>query len=294
MNKTEDRNHTPSILERLRTKAFTLIELLVVIAIIAILAALLLPVLAKTKQQAQAIKCVNNLKQLGVAWLMYIGDNGDRMPINGNTGYQPGGNANGPTPGEDPQWCPGQMQKGVSPSGQQTNILWPMAGQIYPNVGNPAVYRCPADPSSYAHADVYPTGGAGDPRVRSMSMNAWLNPAQASAQQVGMLNTPYVIFTKSGSLSIAGAANIFLMLDENPYSINDAFFIDTPNDTSWGDVPASYHVGAGGISFCDGHAIIKKWTDPAVLRATNINPPGGLTPDLIWFRALTTISNASN
>ena len=109
-----------------------------------------------------------------------------------------------------------------------------------------------------------------------------------------MLDSPYVIFTKSSSLSIAGAANIFLMLDENPYSINDAFFMDTPNDTSWGDVPASYHVGAGGISFCDGHAIIKKWTDPAVLTATNINPVGGLTQDLMWFRAFTTVSNASH
>ena len=93
--------------------------------------------------------------------MMYIGDNRDQLAVNGNTGFQPGGTANGPTPGVDPQWCPGQMQKGVSPSGQQTNLNWPMAGQIYPNVGNPTVYRCPADPSTYAHSDIYPTGGAG-------------------------------------------------------------------------------------------------------------------------------------
>jgi prepilin-type N-terminal cleavage/methylation domain-containing protein len=61
--------------------AFTLIELLVVIAIIAILAALLLPALAKAKQKAQRINCVNNLKQVGLSFRMWGGDNGDRYPM---------------------------------------------------------------------------------------------------------------------------------------------------------------------------------------------------------------------
>jgi prepilin-type N-terminal cleavage/methylation domain-containing protein/prepilin-type processing-associated H-X9-DG protein len=276
-------------------EAFTLIELLVVIAIIAILAAMLLPTLARAKQQAQCIKCVSNLKQLGVGWTMYIGENRDQLPINGNTGDQPGGNQNGPTPGEDPQWCPGRVDQGASPAGQQTNVNWVEAGQVFPGVVNPTVYRCPADRSTYFNNNVYPIGGGGEPRIRSMSMNAWLNPAPVSIQECNMgPPSPYVIFTKSASLSIAGASKIFLMLDENPYSINDAFFMDTPNDTGWGDRPASYHGNAGGISFCDGHAIIRKWTDPVLL--TNTEPSTGalygtLTPDLIWFRALTTVSN---
>ena len=64
-----------------QNKAFTLIELLVVIAIIAILAALLLPALAAAKRKAQRINCVSNLKQVGIAFRLWEGDNGDRYPM---------------------------------------------------------------------------------------------------------------------------------------------------------------------------------------------------------------------
>jgi prepilin-type N-terminal cleavage/methylation domain-containing protein/prepilin-type processing-associated H-X9-DG protein len=275
---------------------FTLIELLVVIAIIAILAALLLPGLAKAKQQAQGAQCISNLKQLTLGWVMYSGDNRGRFALNGDEGYQPSGTATTPSTSA-PQWCPGRMDSGASVRGEQTNTDWIKAGQIYPFVGSPAPYRCPADHSAYEPSknQTHALGGAGNDCVRSMSMNAWVGTdAHDLTDNRAMDTLTYLAYLKDSDLGKPGPANLWLFMDENPYSINDGFLWEEPSGNSnpptshdWVDVPATYHNRSCGISFCDGHAQIRKWTEAYVLNYKNPVPTTfpGTAPfvDIIWL-----------
>ena len=161
------------------------------------------------------------------------------------------------------------MQSGTPVVGEQTNTLWIKAGEIYPYVGNPSYYRCPADTSTALATIAYPLGGRGNPRVRSVSMNVWVGAGSSSViSDLGVAASAYHIYRTETDLSNPGPANLSLILDENPFSINDAMLIEEPSTagldatTAWIDLPATYHNGSGGISFCDGHAQMRLWTDP--------------------------------
>jgi prepilin-type N-terminal cleavage/methylation domain-containing protein len=229
------------------SSGFTLIELLVVIAIIVILAAMLLPVLGRAKVKAQGVYCVNNLKQAQLAIMMYASDNGDNYPENiGGTTITKATAAQ--------WWVAGKLSwdQASSPNPDNTNTLLLTAGEIGPYVAkNTGVFKCPAD--------VYPS--ARGPRVRSISMNGFVGDVLNINGKANM-SPGWKRYLKTSDMTSPGPANTWVLLDECPDSMNDDFFaVLMQSRAAWTDVPASTHNGAGGFSFGDGHAEIKKWQD---------------------------------
>lgn len=236
-------------------KGFTLIELLVVIAIIAILAGMLLPALAKSKAKAQGILCMSNNKQLLLAWQLYAADYNDGCANN----FTIPATQTAISSKRFNNWVNNIMTWAVSGSDAQsvTNVDWVRNGILAKYTsGALGVYKCPAD-----HFLSPPQRARGwKARLRSNSMNALFGRADESASSGSgraWFDGNFRQFLKI--TDVPNPANTWLTLDEHPDTINDGFFINNVNATQWGDVPASYHNGACGFSFVDGHAEIKKW-----------------------------------
>ena len=258
-------------------RAFTLIELLVVIAIIAILAALLLPTLSRAKATGQSASCLNNLKQLQAGFLMYADDNGDRQAALMSQAV-----------GSDFQDLPGSWVVGyVRGDTNSDNIK---TGVMYPYVGSPGVFHCPADSSTVS-------GNSGLRRVRSYSRCGWVRAPEDFAEgyfdekQIDLRSSYYT----NGPYKVSQhhnppASSVFVFIDDHESSIFCGAFIveqpkwvygEPPGGELWFSLPADRHQQGCNLSFLDGHVEHWRWKAPKVYRGYQVSPtPGGDAYDL--------------
>lgn len=253
---------------RLSRSGFTLIELMVVVAVIAILAAILLPALGGSRQRAQGIQCLNNLKQLQIAWGLYADEHEQHLPPNSD---QPPAGRDLANASWVAGWLRNELQTGSKFDGTNTDLLigasYVPFGSIGQHIKEAKVYLCPGDKSRVT------IDGQSFEHVRTVSMNCYMNGNGI------WQSSNFITFRKSSDILTPSEKWVFL--DERDDSINDGYFaVDMTKTYSIIDVPANFHNRGGNLTFADGHADYHQWLE------STTQPPhsnGGHLPGLPAF-----------
>jgi prepilin-type N-terminal cleavage/methylation domain-containing protein/prepilin-type processing-associated H-X9-DG protein len=293
--------------------AFTLIELLVVIAIIAILAAILLPVLSRAKLRAETADCMNNYRQLGIAWLMYAGDNSDKLPTNSDRNAGAANAALGffnwicPTEGSG---AIPTMDWTASPNNFNTGLLTvdqdimghhstALMGQYVGSVAK--IFVCPAD-NYLSPTQQGPLGQAAmakytvSTRIRSCAMDGAMG--DGAKYYKGVWSAYYNVL-KTSFMHWPGPSDCWVITDEHPDSNDDCAFYVNPadanastSDNTFSELPGSMHAKSAGIAFADGHSEMHKWTggvDTPPIKyiawapSVSVTSDAAAANDLAWF-----------
>jgi prepilin-type N-terminal cleavage/methylation domain-containing protein/prepilin-type processing-associated H-X9-DG protein len=238
-------------------RGFTLLELTAVVAITAVLVSLLCAALNQTKTKALRISCLDNLKQLQLAWDMYTDDNDGSLPLN-RTAQATTGKANRiPVSGtSEDSWVAGNARRDAHSLNIQRGTLFRYVRSVEP-------YHCPMDDSTVdGHPDVT--------RMRSYSMNAYLGGDEAlnPALKYSELHRP---------------GNTFVFIEEHENSRWESSFIVVPTvlpgnfkaastpETSWLSIPADRHEQGCNLSFADGHIEYWKWYSPKLPKDSKLS-----------------------
>lgn len=227
----------------IKTHGFTLIELLVVIAIIAILASMLLPALSKAKAMGQRTACLNNLKQLTLAWALYSGDYDESLPPNHEDYFTQAASRS-----DAPSWVTGNAFTDTTSSNIQRGLL-------FRHVGADAVYRCPSDRSTVLDAKKLP-------RTRHYGMSTYMN-GKGNSATTPEWTVERLVFRKQPSIQDPGPASAFVFIDNHPGNTAGGSFsvVQPGSEWRWSHFPGARHQNGANLSFADGHVEHWRWNE---------------------------------